>query len=169
MVAIAPDLGDARDASDGEGDADDEAADARRQSGVVVRLDDGMQVILLDGEMQNAKRDDVGAGDRVADGGEEGDRTQRRDARGASEREQDWIARLVLFAPIVSDSRAPWRRRAARAGAGAAPGVRDGKLHLTRAPCHLESAIVVSARTRLGCFAPCDDRVSLCFGLSMPG
>ena len=150
VVAIAPDLADARDAFDRKRDANDEAANPRHQGVVAVAFQNRVHVILLHGKVQHAKRGVAGLRDCVSDGGEEAARTKRWDAARGSQRQQDRMARVVPRAAIVSHPRASGSLRPAGAGTRSAPTSRDRKLQLTRAPCHLESAIVVSARVCFG-------------------
>src|SRR5437870_26033 len=112
-----------------------------------------MNVILLDREVEDTKRVRGGMGDRIANRGEQRQGPQRRYAPRGAQREQYGMPRVVRRPSIVAQSRPAWCRPASGAGATATPGLGRRELQLTRTSCHLESALVASARNSFGCGA----------------
>jgi hypothetical protein len=121
-------------AVEGAGGSYQEAGDAAREGSGVAGLDDRVDVIGLDGEVDDAEAVGRRRGDGAAEGGEWALGAQRRDLGAGAEGDVDGLCGCVVGAGAVGDGAAAvGDRRAAGAAPSAAPGGRRRELELVGA------------------------------------
>src|SRR4051812_39421952 len=102
MVAIAPDLpAPPERAVDRQGDPDGQTLNAAAERAAPVAFDEQMDVVLLDREVNHAKRLPAGAGDGAANRREHTRGAQRRQARRGPQRHLHWMPLLVWWPRVV--------------------------------------------------------------------
>jgi len=143
MVAVRPDPTVSRsDTIDGAGATAGEALKSSGESAAVVRFDHEMEVISLNGEMDDAEVGSMRASERVAEDGEDPFRSQGWQPAIGTESDQDGMAAIVLLPRDVPDAREPSVWFATRSGPTTTPCGRRGKRELSRRPaCHLDLAL----------------------------
>jgi hypothetical protein len=140
MIAVAPNRAHSSERSiDRARQPHDQAADSKRQRRAIISLDNGVNVVVLDGKMKYAKSIPRSHGHRASNGVERSGSSQRRDASPRPHGHVHRKASLVIRPQTMSDRAPPTReRRTPSPSTNAAPSFGDREIHLFPSPRHLE-------------------------------
>lgn len=142
METVAPDTAAAaEDSVHRLGESDREPLQPARERAAVGRLDDEMDVIALDGELQEPKAAAGGVPEAPAERGEDAFPAEGWQPLARTEGHVERMACLMSGPHAMGDASPGSGRSAAGAGTPSAPGA-VGELKLRRLSCHLERAII---------------------------
>jgi hypothetical protein len=153
VVAVVPDRAPASaGAIDRAGTSNGEALQSAGEGERSVGFGNEVEVVGLDGEVDQAEAAAAGGGEGPLEGGEHGWRPKRREAGAGAERDVGGVSGGVLGAWSVRGTGAWKGGFAACSPAGTSPGTRGGEGELLRpARWHLDLAAKLSTEVRRSC------------------